>query len=220
MRVAVIIPWWTKTCHQERKDALECVVQHWSDGGYTVCLGEEEDDPFNRSKARNRAVEKTDADVLVFADGDTLIPFEQVEAGLEMLHLSWVIPYREYFNLTRELSHQIVAKSRTLERPKRRDWQFKPLSWAGVLIVTREMYEAIGGYDERFVGWGWEDVAFRVKLDAEVSHHVRTDGYVCHLWHPANVDEGFTTELELANRSLFDRDYRDRYDWKDERGKV
>lgn len=57
--------------------------------------------------------------------------------------------------------------------------------WAGggTDVVTREAFDAVGGFDERYVGWGYEDSEFHVQL---VVHRAwdRLPGEAWHLWHP------------------------------------
>ena len=41
------------------------------------------------------------------------------------------------------------------------------------LVVHREAYEAVGGHDERFLGWGSEDQAFALALTVLVGQPLR-----------------------------------------------
>lgn len=51
------------------------------------------------------------------------------------------------------------------------------------IVVSRDAYEAIGGFDEEFVGWGGEDNEFWER--AETTGRVYAFGYLpfLHLWH-------------------------------------
>ena len=72
------------------------------------------------------------------------------------------------------------------------DWQFHPYHntssghWWGALIqiMPREAFELVGGMDERFRGWGGEDVSFMRALDTLYGKHRTFNGPVYHLWHP------------------------------------
>lgn len=63
--------------------------------------------------------------------------------------------------------------------PPERTWQF----WGGNVSVTREAYDAVGGYDPDYRAYGWEDVDFGYRLhlagvpvviapEVEAPHHV------------------------------------------------
>jgi hypothetical protein len=122
----------------------------------------------------------------------------------------WVIPYGEksYYNLNSEASDIILdcPVSILLTRPEEGDYDHELTSWAGLLVMTREAFDNAGGYDERFVGWGWEDNAFQLTMDRKNGKHVRIDDFAVHLWHERS-DGDFGTELELANRKLFEKEY-------------
>jgi predicted glycosyltransferase involved in capsule biosynthesis len=72
-----------------------------------------------------------------------------------------------------------------------------------VLGVRRSAFEAAGGLDERYEGWGYEDTAF---LDALTRTHqngqrgtMGPSGYVLReLWH-----DGSSRDLEGRNAALY-----------------
>jgi predicted glycosyltransferase involved in capsule biosynthesis len=73
-----------------------------------------------------------------------------------------------------------------------------------MLAVPRKLWDEVGGFDERFVGWGGEDNAFwhacTVISGAEPA---RVPGYAYHLWHPAasnKRDAQYRTNRELWRR--------------------
>ena len=57
-------------------------------------------------------------------------------------------------------------------------------------MVHREAWDEVGGYDERFVGWGYEDSAMNIEL-ATTRRWERMPGESWHLSHPqANILSG------------------------------
>ena len=54
------------------------------------------------------------------------------------------------------------------------------------MIFPREALDAIGGWDERFRGWGGEDVAFLRALDTLFGKHKTSNNAIFHLWHSFN----------------------------------
>jgi predicted glycosyltransferase involved in capsule biosynthesis len=49
--------------------------------------------------------------------------------------------------------------------------------------VPRNIFEQVGGFDEKFVGWGGEDNAFWHSCKIVSGEPLRIDGFVYHLWH-------------------------------------
>lgn len=164
-------------------------------------------------------MERSSHDVLVIADADTAFDYVPMKLAVEGVdNAPWIIPYgnNSYYNLTKEYSDILLTRD-ALDPINDLEWEFKITSWAGLLVMNKTDFYKVGGYDERFKGWGWEDVAFRVKLDHEIGRHCRiSHGRAMHIWHERGNDE-FNSPQELANRKLFDTEYRQKYNWRDER---
>ncbi len=62
--------------------------------------------------------------------------------------------------------------------------------WFGALIqiMPREAFFIAGMMDERFAGWGGEDVSFMHTVDTLYARHHTTPNGVLHLWHPLSQD--------------------------------
>ena len=68
----------------------------------------------------------------------------------------------------------------------------------GALVISRVAWERVGGYDERFVGWGYEDSAMNIAL---VDRWRIVPGASYHLFHaPANI----RTPSARANYALLE----------------
>lgn len=162
---------------------------------------------FSRSGARNVGVQEASRKNILLLDADTVFPFGQLEEGLERLDAGapWVIPYEWYYNLTEADSDALLATAPSVELVEPTIWEHKLVSWAGMALIRREDFIEIGGYDERFVGWGFEDNAFKVAADCILGNHERTDGNVQHLFHPRHEIENFGSPFIHLNRALYNR---------------
>lgn len=110
---------------------------------------------FNLSEARNLGVAATTAPWLVFLDADVLVAPE----------------------LTRTLEPLLGPKTFLWPDPR-------PAELWGALVVSRADFDAVGGYDEAFEGWGAEDVDMTVRLsEAGLSPRTFPGGLLASLPH-------------------------------------
>jgi len=65
--------------------------------------------------------------------------------------------------------------------------------------IKREWFERLRGFDEDFIGAGWEDDDFADRLRREGVEFIFTDILVHHQWHPPAVYELY------ANQSVYER---------------
>ena len=160
-------------------------------------------EPWRKSFAFNVGVEAARADIVVCHDGDILVPQNY---AAEVLRLIRVLGYeaafaqRFLFDLTETDTDALVA------HPPGRLPPFVPLSvrqnWrGGTLAIRKETFEAIGGFDERFAGWGGEDIEF---YDRSLTRRCYRWGYLpfVHLWHPPQQSKSGAQRDE--NLSFFD----------------
>jgi N-terminal domain of galactosyltransferase len=158
---------------------------------------------MNRSKSRNAAVALSSGDVLVIADADTMAPADQITAALAAVEegADWVIAYERYVQLDGPDTRKVLALDPTCEvpPPARPRWETDQGN-AGMLVVSRKAFETVGGYDERFVRWGWEDWAIADALETLCHPQVRVPGYVLHLCHPRDRDRSKRQGHPLSRR--------------------
>lgn len=159
---------------------------------------------FNISAARNRAAGAADAgarpwDVAVFADSDTFCDPDQLRLAIDQAAITGehTIGFTRFRYLTEHGSELAMAGH---GGPWRRHVLFTYLGGlSSLVVVPRHVFDAAGGWDERFVGWGEEDAAFAIachtltypsrltglhdlrRIRAAVP---RVPGDCWHLWHP------------------------------------
>jgi hypothetical protein len=193
------------------RDRLFGYVLNWWQAFFPeaeICVGRNFDQPFNRGAARNDAFNQSTGSVLIIADADTIPTVHGVKAGIAdvVAEKVWCIPYAEerYYNLNEEMTEVLLKNTVHFDRmePTEAEYDHKITSWAGCLILPREAWETVGGYDERFKGWGGEDNAFQLSLDVLWGPHRRQDSYCCHLWHPVLKENSFENPHWPFNRSL------------------
>ena len=93
-------------------------------------------------------------------------------------------------SITTNFNHvQTVAVYRSRLMSHHIDASLAPRSYghrygAMITILPREALDTLGCFDERFKGWGGEDIAFLRALDTLFGKHKTIDDDVMHLWHP------------------------------------
>lgn len=148
------------------------------------------DAAFNRSRARNDAVNWafTHADTVLVVDADVVPLHGPVLAALREMErhpdlIQWATPYTSYMKATRRATANIMAGTPVHQVDDRLFGWRTHTGTAGLMLVTREAWETVGGYDETFTGWGWEDTAIVDALGVMVHGVTRTNGTCVHLEH-------------------------------------
>lgn len=72
------------------------------------------------------------------------------------------------------------------------------------MLAPREAINAVGGFDERYTGWGFEDSDLVVRLMRHGLHIRRgpADTAVLHLWHPDNPRDNADRNRALLEETL------------------
>ncbi len=202
-RAVILVP---RRAGNPRRDRLwEFTQASWATMGLPIIEGHDEGDhPFSAALARNRAaVEAGDWEVAVFVDADTVMPdYGPVREGIALAHKTndFVRPFRQYW-MTDEAGADTYMERGT--RPTGRPLRDSQIH-GGVNIIPRGLWDRVGGYDERFRGWGYEDAAIEVVAKA-LGGFQQLRGEVYHLWHPISADRAGDSPTLKANRELFER---------------
>lgn len=194
----VIVPYRADNGHRDRLWAF-LRTHYWA--GFDITIGHHHDGPFNRAKAVNRAAQG-DWDVAVIADADTWVPHDQLDQAVQTAQLTGCLTTA--FTMVAELTKQctrtiLFTQSLTActDIGKVRDGELDTQS--SIIVVTRDLWDRIGGMDERFNGWGGEDNAFWKAAHLHSKTPIRIPGYAYHLWHPPAPDKhrGHTYQSNL-----------------------
>jgi predicted glycosyltransferase involved in capsule biosynthesis len=150
---------------------------------------------FNKSKSTNEAVWASTGDNLLITDIDVIMGKEDIERAVKMLDdYSMIQMVEKLVNLNRKTSERILKEKPTSKMPylneKRQAIVIrKDYDMNGWHLVKKRTFFEVGGFDERFVGWGSEDTAFVCSV-ATMSDKPfkRLDNTVAHLWHEKDKD--------------------------------
>lgn len=215
MSVVVLVPRRT----DPERDAIWAWVRawwkHWV--GLPIFEGwDEGTEPFNRSAALNRAGKVAgDWEVAVIIDGDVIVPPAQVHGAVAKAKATGgpVQGYHERAHFTPLGNRAVMAR-----RAEDTDIRVPPRDWrrllrgrlrnscSGCYVLTRGLWETVGGWDEGFVGWGYEDVAFRIATETMAGIELaKIHGPLYHFWHTVSSGNQPTSPTMLANKARCDR---------------
>lgn len=209
MRTVILVP--RRAGIRERDEIWEWCRRRWEQVHPDLAIyeGHHDDGPFNRSAAINLAARLADEDgpwdLAVIIDADIFIEPAQVIAAIaraaETGRVTWA--FQEWVGLTRDAAKRLIAGDPSQPGDIRRADVEKrnPISWSCCFVVPRAVFDDIGGFDERFSGWGWEDLAFQAAV-VGLHGHERLAGDLYHLWHPRHPGLGEDGINKRRNRQL------------------
>jgi hypothetical protein len=211
MRVVILLPW--RSDNGWRDQLWEFCRKRWEENfpEWSIFLGTPDEGPFNRSQAINRAAaEAGEWDVALIIDGDTVSDPEAVRravayafatGGLGIAHDKRVMMSER---ATKQVIHGRLPESRWAQRGNSTVTYTDSVSCA--VAVSRRTWRSVTGFDERFVGWGFEDTAFEVTVQALTGVPLRKEKSTCyHLWHPLSPEAHKDSPTYAVNRNLRDR---------------
>lgn len=142
---------------------------------------------YNRSWGFNVGYKHSVGESLVFADNDVFMPMKDLTFVLEESQkydatnpyskIIYANPIESKTIIETGMTNEVVGKIRTA------------LDFAGGMVIfKRSAFEEVGGWDERFYGWGGEDTAMTYKINKilEKDRCVKMEFNAFHLFHPPN----------------------------------
>lgn len=172
----------------------------------------QEDRGFRPGAARNRAVAHTQAEYLIFVDGDCIPARDFVRRHKSLAEKNYFLSGNRVL-LSESFTRRALAGQLPLHRwratrwlqawmardvnrllplltlrdtPFRKRW---PQQWQGVKTCNLSLWRAdfmrVNGFDESYSGWGLEDSDLAIRLIHAGVHHksARFATPVFHLWH-------------------------------------
>lgn len=207
MKVAACIPY--RPRDEDRPLNFIATRQPYDQLGWGVFTGDHEGEIFCRSKAINAAAKLAlahhDPDVLFIADSDVLIPdLNQLTGVAELAHRDdcYVVAFSHLYVLDREGTEQARRSRVALPTEGEHVLETLALIWGSAFAIGRACWERTGGFDERFIGYGSEDLAFLPVANAlGGSLKQRYYGNAWHLLHPENEErDHYAANAQLASQ--------------------
>ena len=172
---------------------------------------------FRAALTRNLGILKSRAHILIFVDGDCLLPPSFIESHLKLAQPGYVVSGGRHL-LSDEQTKSVLRRSpvqfEVFNHWKFSSWplgplrDFSPKNWKSVrtcnLSVHREDALRIAGFDESYIGWGREDSDFVVRLihsDAKIRSG-RLAACVAHLYHLESPRDRLSVNDQRFSKAL------------------
>lgn len=212
MKVSVLIPYASDGGQRDR--IFDWTLRRYKAAfpDFEVCVGESQGEAFNRSAAINAAARKATGDVFVIADADLCFRPELIDAAIEALNqCAYVIPYVRVAHISYDGTLDLLKM-----HPATDEFDLLPIeghrqgSQGGLGVVRRGTFNRLGGFDERFTGWGCEDDAWVITIRTlegrlDMMSVLRIDATIYHLWHPTSPHANTDSPLYQKNFKLYQR---------------
>lgn len=206
MRVVVIFPFRPGCEHREA--AKETVSQWWETAvpEWEQVTVDDGGEVFSRGGSLNEGVRLARPDVIIAADADLLIGRAQILEAVEAANASpgLVQPFASLHWYDERATHALLSEPwkafyQRSPRPLYR-WEVNdatPLV-GGLNVLSFETWKAVGGWPDKFRGWGHEDLAFAAACRTLVAPHRKISGTVHHLFHPRPIHTPYADADTIA----------------------
>lgn len=197
-------------------DTAKVVQQYQARAHFPIQHVWQEDDGFRAAAIRNRALAATNADYVIFTDGDCIPPVDFV-AQQRLLSEPGCFLSGNRLLLSQDFTQQVLREKIPIHQWGMVDWlrarwhghiarllplirlpnisrlrKFLPHRWQGAktcnLSAFREVLMRVNGLDESYTGWGQEDSDLVVRMIRAgiINKSARFSAPVLHLWHREN----------------------------------
>ena len=148
---------------------------------------------FNRAKGFNIGVKQAKGKVVALGDGDIVMDRQAMSKSFDDCYKEFdaVNPYGKIIDLSRKESRCLRLENNFSNKHTacgERKWTS---FCGGIVLFKKSFYEALGGFDEAFEGWGGEDDAMSVKIAKVIEYNIldgkkwytSQENTAYHLWH-------------------------------------
>ncbi len=174
----------------EQDDAPRLDSDDWAPGIKRVFV--RNPGPFNKNWGYNVGVRAARAEVLFFCDADLLLAHSALSTAATLCtrRALAVNPYDRIADLDETESGALHAGTiepdfeRADASATRAGGRERLCFCGGAFFMRRSLHHLMGGFDERFLGWGAEDDANTLRMQRVTQNVAALEGRAAlHLWH-------------------------------------
>lgn len=170
-------------------------------------------DPFCKAAALNRAVRRSRGGIVIQHDSEVFAQPELMEQLVSQAQSAGWALFERVHKLSPEISERICNGAKDTAPPELAEGDVQQEvdcrqtgTWYGFCTAVRR--DKWIDLDERFQGWGYEDVAWRYAMETLVGPPGWVSGDLYHLWHPlTNREQSYQSGMFRANERLYRQYY-------------
>jgi hypothetical protein len=207
MKIVTVIPWKETP---SRKEPFQALIDWYQTNlpDIEIILVNASDEVWLPSATRNLGVRKAQeagCDVVIINDADTIPELHSLLEAAKLAYSDGMVhnPYRLCKTFTYEESKPYYDGVKQLHELRGTE---HVTANGGIYVCTPEAWWKIGGMDEKFKQWGYEDSAF------EIAHGiingcaiVKNNGTIYSLGHELQIHDAGYNDSNMNNRDTFMR---------------
>lgn len=150
---------------------------------------------FHRTKYINLMTNAVNTPFISVWDADVIVPKRQLLESVEQLRTGsyqMAFPYEGHLlntgNVIREYYIQKRYIRTLIKNANMMEIMYGDNCVGGCFIVNLDAYRAVGGENEEFYGWGYEDYERVTRMDRKGCKIYRSKGNAYHLTHPRDIN--------------------------------
>lgn len=174
-------------------DATRDIVSCFAAADRRVCLVDASDRPKGGAAAKNVGVSQAHADVILFTDADDVVKPGWLEAGYNALKRHPVVVFQWDVASLSSRASKIERKANSVEKVF---WGV-PTIRGGLFGIHRQLYVAVGGFSEAFLGAVDTEFGVRLYKHTRIRPHLVEDAVV-QVRPPARGHLEFSRQREFA----------------------
>ena len=182
MNVSVVVP--LRPRDAWRAGSAGWLLRRWAllRPGWDLVVCDAPTDVWSKPRAVNTAVKAARGDVLVIVDADCTV--DRATLDRFPLDAPWSQPFSDVARLTRAQTSTLTGCPPDAATFPTDVQTGRRAVGGGLVVVQRDVWANLGGWDERFEGWGGEDTWLGKTLTRAVGAPATLDAVLYHLWHP------------------------------------
>lgn len=179
--VAVVVPWRDEPGRRRQWDWVQGMYRQHHPGWSVIEAGAPQG-PWRKGVAVNTAADTITADIVVVADADVWTTGLHKAVTAVSDGAGWAIPHRLVHRLSQTGTNRLIATGECdltdLDEPP-----YQGVEGGGIVVLRADTLRDIP-IDERFEGWGQEDMSWAIALHYLTGRATRFTADLLHLWHP------------------------------------